>query len=58
MAATEVQKIAERLDMALRSAQAVEQANRDNGGPSTAYDAGRVAGLKEALEIVQAVGVK
>lgn len=48
----------ERLEMAIRNAEAVAQANREQGSPiqSTAYDSGRLAGLKEALEIVKSAG--
>ena len=43
------------LELALRNAREVERANKAGGSPvaSTAYDAGRVAGLQEALQIVR-----
>ena len=43
----------ERIELALRNAEATEQANRENGRP-TAYDAGRVSGLRDALELLDA----
>lgn len=57
MAATDIEAIIERLELALQDVQRVYRANRRAGSPaeSTAYDSGRYAGLKEALEIVQAV---
>lgn len=55
-----IEKITERLDLALRNAQSVEKADRESGSPvqSTAYDAGRVAGLTEALEIIRATATR
>ena len=47
-------RIIDRLEIALHNAEAVAQSNREQGSPiqSTAYDSGRIAGLKEALELV------
>jgi hypothetical protein len=47
----------ERIEQAMYGAQATERANREAGSPprSVAFDAGRVAGLKEAAEILARV---
>lgn len=47
----------DRINRELEGARETERANREAGSPaqSVAYDAGRYAGLKEALEILDQV---
>jgi hypothetical protein len=50
-----IEEAIDRLELALRDAEYTERRDKENGtrNQSTAFDAGRVSGLKEALEIVR-----
>ena len=52
-----VEQAIAQLEMQLRNAREVEQENKAAGRPaqSTAYDAGRVTGLSDALQILRQV---
>ena len=52
-----VEQAIARLELELRNAREVEQENKAAGRPaqSTAYDAGRVAGLSDALDVLRRV---
>lgn len=49
--------IREALERALEDAKRGYKSNKESGSPaeSTAYDAGRIAGLQEAIEIVDSL---
>jgi len=49
---TYLESLRSRLSTAMDDARQVYQADRDSGGPSKDFDAGRFEGLKEALELV------
>lgn len=55
-----VDRIIDRMEMIIRSAEEVAKLNQDQGSPiqSTAYDTGRIAGLREALSVVLDVSRK
>ena len=55
-----VQEVRKRIERELEGARETERANKAAGSPaqSTAFDAGRVSGLEDAMELLKSVSAR